>query len=321
MCHPGSRGCVRMVMLTRRDAGGYGRHGLQSYAGPGLSIVVFGCAVSVCAIAVSPHAVYSGIVSAVVFAIVSVLVPEWRFNTRVLLSPGNWAILAFGLQLVVMPTIVSVFGAELGSLPAMPPQNAIEAAVLLSTLAFLGFIVGYVAMMRSRSKITAVAAWSYYPNLILPFAIIGLIGFIAAFGTHFSTLFLPVEKHPVVSQIRGFIGAMGRPFLVFALLIAWARDIDRCAIANHVKRAVLVTFLCGVVVLTLFATYGLGRNIFTIPLLAMVSVYGLRVRRLPLAGLLIGAIVISVLSVTVGAYEQSNGLTSSSFLVCRVPTC
>jgi hypothetical protein len=241
--------------------------------------------------------------SAVVFAAVSLLVPEWRINQRALLSPANWAILAFGFQLVILPTVVSVGGPELGSLPAMPTQQAIEAAQLLDTLAFLSFLAGYLMVLRSRSRTAPVRAWAYHSELVLPFLLIGSLGFAATFGTSLGTLFLPVERHPGVSAIRGFIGVMCRPFAAFALLVVWAKKIEHLASAGRRVGAGLLTAAVGVGVVIIFATYGLGRNIFVVPLLSMIAAYGLRVRRVSFIGLLLAVAVLATLSVAAGAFR------------------
>jgi hypothetical protein len=59
-------------------------------------LIAVGSVLAVFLIACSTYPVYSGMLSAIVFAAVSLLVPEWRINQRILLSPANWAILAFG---------------------------------------------------------------------------------------------------------------------------------------------------------------------------------------------------------------------------------
>jgi hypothetical protein len=294
-----------MAMRIRHQSGQTGQP-TPRYAGQNLALIAVSSALAVCVIAASRYAVYSGILSAIVFVTVSVSVPEWRVNSRALLCPANWAIFAFGVQLVVMPAIVSFYGPELGSLPVMPSQGAIEAAVLLSMLAFLSFMVGYVLTVRSRSDVATLNEWAYHSSLVFPFLILGLIGFIAAFGSDFSTLFLPAEKHPEVSQMRGLIGSLFRPFLAFSLIVVWARRIDRQALNRQWGRAALTTAIFGSAAACLLATHGLGRNLFIVPLLSMAAAYGLRVRRLPLNGVLVGSLVIAVLTVTVGAYRQAS---------------
>jgi hypothetical protein len=293
----------RIIMRNKYQLGHVHRP-RSLYAGQNLALIAVSSTAAVCAIAASKHAVYSGILSAIVFASVSALVPEWRVNSRALVCPANWAIFAFGLQLVVMPTVVSVYGPEFGSLPVMPSQGAIEAAILLSTLAFLSFMVGYVLTVRSRSDVTVLNEWAYHSGLVFPFLVVGLIGFIAAFGSDFSALFLPVEKHPEVSQMRGLIGTIFRPFLAFSLIIVWAKKIDQQALTGRWSRAALTTAIFGTAVAGLLATHGLGRNLIIVPLLAMAAAYGLRVRRLPLRGVLAGSLAIAVLSVAIGAYRQ-----------------
>jgi hypothetical protein len=260
-------------------------------------------ALAVFVIAWSSYPVYSGMLSAIVFAAASLLVPEWRINQRVLLSPANWAILAFGFQLVILPAIVSVCGRELGSLPAMPSQQAIEAAQLLNTLAFLSFMAGYLFILRNRSRVTPVRAWADHSQLVMPFLFIGLIGFAATFGTSLGTLFLPTDQHPTVSAGRGFIGVMCRPFAAFALLIMWAKKSRQLVSAGHRVSADLVTAATGAGVVVIFATYGLGRNIFVVPLLSMIAAYGLRVRRVSLISLASATAVLAAITVAAGAFR------------------
>jgi hypothetical protein len=266
-------------------------------------LIAVGSVLAVFLIACSTYPVYSGMLSAIVFAAVSLLVPEWRINQRILLSPANWAILAFGFQLVILPAIVSVCGPEIGSLPAMPSQEAIEAAQLLDTLAFLSFIAGYLLIVRSPSRVTPGRPWADHSQLVLPFLFIGLIGFAATFGTSLGTLFLPVDRHPTVSAVRGFIGVMCRPFASFALLIFWAKKSRQLASAGRRVRADFLTAATGAGVVVIFATYGLGRNIFVVPLLSMIAAYGLRVRRLSLIALASTGVVLAVITVAAGAFR------------------
>jgi hypothetical protein len=269
-----------------------------------------GSALAVFLIACSAYPVYSGMLSAIVFAAVSLLIPEWRINPRVLLSPANWAILAFGFQLVILPAIVSVCGPEIGSLPAVPSQKAIEAAQLLDTLAFLSFIAGYLLIVRSRSRATTSRAWGDHSQLMLPFLFIGLIGFAATFGISLGTLFLPVDRHPTVSAVRGFIGVMCRPFASFALLIFWAKKSQQLASTGRLVRTDFLTAVTGAGIVVIFATYGLGRNIFVVPLLSMIAAYGLRVRRLSLIALASTAAVLVAITVAAGAFRTVSRTVS-----------
>jgi hypothetical protein len=266
-------------------------------------LIAVGSALAVFVIACSTYPVYSGMLSAIVFAAVSLLVPEWRINQRIPLSPANWAILVFGFQLVILPAIVSVCGPEIGSLPAMPSQQAIEAAQLLDTLAFLSFMAGYLLILRSRSSVTPSRAWAHHSQLVLPYLFIGLIGFAATFGTSLGTLFLSVDQHPTVSAIRGFIGAMCRPFAAFALLIFWTKKSQQLASAGRRVSADFLTAATGAGVVVIFATYGLGRNIFVVPLLSMIAAYGVRVRRVSLIALASAAVLLAAITVAAGAFR------------------
>jgi hypothetical protein len=178
-----------------------------------------------------------------------------------------------------------------------------EAANLLNTLAFLGFLVGYVLVLRGRSTAVAHNDRDYHMELVLPFILIGIIGFAATFGTALGTLFVPVTRHPVVAPVRGFIGAIFRPFAAFALIVFWAKRIEQLASARRRLKAGLLTALFGIGIVTIFATYGLGRNIFMVPLLSMIAAYGLRVRRLSVAALVALATLLAAISVVAGSYR------------------
>jgi hypothetical protein len=260
-------------------------------------------ALSITVISTASMPIYSGILSAVTFAAAPFMVPEWRIDYATILCPGNWAIFGFGLQLLVMPAIVTLFGPEAGSLPVLPSHNAIEGAVLMSTLAFVSFLVGYGSVARRPLRYGRIGSLRPHIGLVLPFILIGIIGFLAAFGTDFSTLFVAVERQPIMSQPRGLFGSFLRPFLAFSLIILWARRLERSRAERNRRGTFLTTALFAAAVIIPLATYGLARNIFIVPLLSMVAAHGRHIRRVSMLALASGILILGAVSVATESYR------------------
>jgi len=114
-----------------------------------------------------------------------------------------------------------------------------------------------------------------------------------------------------ISQPRTGLGInlsyLLRPFLGFAVVVAWCRWLDRTGRYSRWK-TVAYTIAVAIAILLTYATYNYNRGAFVAPIVAVLAVYGSTVRRLrPLALLAMGLVAFFLLT----AYQAFRTSTVS----------
>ncbi|MHB8490374.1 MAG: hypothetical protein ACYDCS_09230 [Candidatus Dormibacteria bacterium] len=254
------------------------------------------------------------------FTLSQVLIPRIRFSSDHL-GAKNWATSLFALQLVVVPLLIIFEGIGRGSLPALPSDAYINAALLLQTVAFLSYAVGIVVAERFHVRLPAA------PVMAVARRIPGwLVGGTLAIGT--AGLFLrfqnlsnlldyfsgssPIAYGLIVGQATTAqsVSTFLLPFLGggFALIGCRAADAWR---HKPVRRALQV--LTAVVVLaalaTSYAVYGYNRGTVVIAILAMIATFSLRWRRVPMPLLAALAVLLIWGFLAAGSFRSSYQLT------------
>jgi hypothetical protein len=266
---------------------------------------------------ISPHRDdYPGaVVSILAFGLVPLVLPRKRPLRRTPICPLNWALFAFFLQLVIVPLLVCFFGPAQSTLPALPSQAAINIALLISALAFSAFGIGYhvmAAWSRTAAPGTPPRPWPISnPGLVALYLGLGVLGLVLTFqnldsifgyfGNAASDAPLTVEDNSP-SKVAGIFL---RAFLGFAVVIAWCRWIDR---GRRRSSAVLIgaTAVAAGAILISYGTFAYNRGAFVAPLVALLAVYGLKVRPLKLRWLLVLGLIGAVMLTAFRAYRASE---------------
>ena len=91
-------------------------------------------------------------IAAVVFLCVQLFLPRARWDPTHMIGPADAALLLFGLQLTVLPTLINVFGVFGGPLTVLPAKGAVNLALLLQAIGYVGFAIG-VSLRRNRTSV------------------------------------------------------------------------------------------------------------------------------------------------------------------------
>jgi hypothetical protein len=253
------------------------------------------------------------------FALAPALFPSVRARLDTPVCPLNWVLLVFLFQLVIDPLLVCYSGPFVNTLPVLPSDDAVNASLLVSVVAWVAFVAGSeVALRWEPVTLRFVRALlsrrrpQVAPNRIaLAFAVIGVAGLGLAFHSpgalldyfHRAGGHLGVENDAGNSGLVQSASVLLRPFLAFALIIPWCGWIDR---RRPDQRLVWRTLAIMALVLLASSTYSYNRAAAVAPLVAMVAVYGLRVVRLRFWVLLAGAVLALGVLTAARAYRNTN---------------
>jgi hypothetical protein len=257
-------------------------------------------------------------VTIVSFGLFPILFARSRPVRAKLICPLNWVLLAFFLQLVVVPLLVCFFGPDPFTLPAFPSKAATNIALLLSALSFASFCVGYhVTAARAAARAASPSqprAWpGPSPGLVALFFALGILGLLLTFhgvNSIFGYFSNSTKSQPDVnaSSATKVAGLVLRAFLGFACVAAWCRWIDQRKRWQQPGAAVAGTALAGLAIFVSYGTFSYNRGAFVAPLVALLAVYGVSVRPLRLRWLLVMG-VIGIVLLTAFRVYRTSGLT------------
>jgi len=270
---------------------------------------------------------FASLAAILCFALAPSLFPSVRARLDTPVCPLNWVLLVFLFQLVIDPLLVCYSGPFAFTLPVLPSDDAVNASLFVSVVAWAAFVAGsevalrwepvmprFVRALLSRPR-PQVA-----PNRIaLVFALIGVAGLGLAYHSpgalfdyfHRAGGHVGVENNVGNSGLVQSASVLLRPFLAFALIIPWCGWIDR---RRPDQRLVWRTLAIMALVLLASATYSYNRATAVAPLVAMVAVYGLRVLRLRFWVLLVGAVL------ALGLLTAARAYRNTSFTISQVVT-
>lgn len=228
-------------------------------------------------------------VSVFVFGLVQILFPHCRPVAEKPLCPWNWALLLFGLKLVILPAAEVMGGVEIGELPHLPSTRSINLALLLESLAYLCFAATYNELQARRGPVAISNRFRWYiPGwLILVYFVVGMMGTWLFFGTFY--VLIAYFRNPaeyMVLQISEALARAGpiaistflRPFLGFSLVLLVCRFLDRPHLLSKfgwgLTLATLIFLAAGS-----FSIFSYNRGAFVAPVLALCAAALTRLRK------------------------------------------
>ncbi len=262
---------------------------------------------------------FASLAAILCFALAPALFPSVRARLDTPLCPLNWVLLVFLFQLVIVPLLLCYSGPFINTLPVLPSDNAVNAALLVSALAWAAFVAGsevsprwrpatprYVRALLVRRPPEIADRW-----IVSAFALVGVVGLGLAFHSpsallnyfHSASGHVGLENNTRNSGLVQSMSVLLRPFLASALIIIWCGWVDR---RRSEERLVLRTLAIAVLVLLASATYSYNRATAVVPLVAMAAVYGLRVVRLRFWVLTLAAVLALGVVTAARAYRNTH---------------
>lgn len=254
------------------------------------------------------------IVSSLVFGLVPLAAPPLRLNRIHWLSLHNIAWVLFALQLVILPLLAIYTGFTRNVLPVMPSTFAINIAILLSCVAYLGYAGG----VQLSVRITAQTRVATQPSpaegvpeaLVAVYFTLGIIGSLLLFGGlrgYIDYLTQPSYRLILSERLEGTmwggLSTILRPFLGWGILLAWARWVDTStAQGKPCGSSVIAISVTALLLLAVNANY--NRASLFGPIVALAAVYTLRVRKIPAAFLGLLGLVALIVSLYLGQYRM-----------------
>jgi len=263
--------------------------------------------------------------SAFVFAAVLTCLPRCRPMVRTPLCPWNWGLLAFLVQLVLMPLLITIDEPRIGVLPYLPSSFSINMAMVINSFAFLAVCFTYNYFRRSRSTSTLGILNSVQTETRIPprasakwigaFLVLGVIGTLLSFGSvggvfgYFndpgSYRELALDSSPTW---RGLGGTLLKPFLGFALILAWCNWNDSAARRTSKLNRALLSLLMVLAVVLSFGLFNYNRGAFAVPLVAIAAVTLAKGDRVSWKMIVATGLVVLILSPLYAVYRSGSQL-------------
>ncbi|HKC09837.1 MAG TPA: hypothetical protein VKJ67_23380 [Methylomirabilota bacterium] len=244
---------------------------------------------------------------AVLFA--QLCLPACRIQMAAPLCPANIAQGYYWIQLVLVTVLVGHFGFSQGVLPYLPSKDSLNLAIAVHVVGYLSFCVAYQCFSPgtarrdpSRGSMPGTAF------LIVPFAVVGVVGFLLAHGGLGG--FLDYVSSPIEQRLReeeattleGAAGNFLKHFLGFAVVLAWSSWHGRAR--RRMVPIVLVS--TAVVVMLLVANFNYNRGTMLGPVVGLAAAFSLLVRRIPFKGVVLAGVLALSIAFAFGSYRASG---------------
>ncbi|MGI8551767.1 MAG: hypothetical protein ACR2PL_13415 [Dehalococcoidia bacterium] len=228
----------------------------------------------------------------------------------------NWALLIFFLQLIILPLMITFLGPSLGSLTALPSNFATNMSLLLSTFGYVVFCATY-ELVSARytsepSEHGTTIQWMPSRAIVLLNAALGITGLALNFGSVGDILsyFTSSQTNELLdtassATLRTAAPLFLKPFLGFAFVMIWCMWVDRYGRTSTRIPRLLVTGGLAMLVALVYATFSFNRGAFVFPLIAMISVYLSRVRRIPIK-VLISVSFVAILLMAFSGFRNGS---------------
>ena len=228
----------------------------------------------------SPHGdrFPAALASVLTFAAVTAFLPGAKPLGQPVLCPLNVALVAFFVQLVIVPLLVCFFGPFRGTLPFTPTDANINVAIVTNAIAFAAFAFGcwvFVSRLSQRpGEPSKQEPWTFSKPAILAFAALGIAGMAIFFGSP-STL-VSYFSDPGTrldtggGSLRTVSSLVLKPFLGVACVMAWCLWVERNPNAAP-RKTVLVTLAAAAGIVVVYATFAYNRGSIVAPLVALLA--------------------------------------------------
>lgn len=240
------------------------------------------------------------------FAVVQVLVPSARWNHDRVLGPGNVALLAFALQLVLLPVVLVLQGPDPGQFAVPATDRHVNAGLALQALAYGAYAVGRMCLPRPRNRpLCFVGRRRHAAIAAAGCVVIGLVGLFLAFPDPAALIdyfagHADVEEDGGSASLASAAGTFLRPFLAYGFLLAWALVVTR---PGRSRPGVLEVSLV-LAAIAGSATYGYNRASVIVPILALITAYGVVGRGVRLRRVVVMLIILVGLGYQFGEYRN-----------------
>lgn len=257
----------------------------------------------------------------------------WRARpTGLSVTPLNWLLFGFCLQLFVMPACVRIAGPSQFLLETLPSTLSMNFALLLSTAAFWGFCAAYHwtgAHLDSGPVRRHERGWIPTRKLCLIYLVVGAGGLMLKFGSvaHLVTyltdplefLSSALEGQDEAASLNEAAGTFLSAFLGFGMVLLWCRAIDlpkragsslrsSAALATH--RTVLIAAIA-----LAYALMSYNRGSVAVPLVALAAAVGKRVPGAAWRYLCITVATLGIVLTGLTLYRSLNSEEASSTTV------
>lgn len=213
------------------------------------------------------------------------LFPSSRFRIRPLVSPLNWFLCLYFLQMVLVPVVVAIVGPSCAYLPFKPSNTAIDIALLLNTAGYLSFCGAFHVFHKKEfarvMKGSVRGSWFPPVWMILLYAALGIAGVVLRFGNlgNLIDYFTNPQAYLLGAQADGggskSLSEAAPTFLLmflpFSMVLLWCRGEAREPGRKKLLPLVLQPILIALLALS-STLYGYSRAGFVIPMVAVAAV-------------------------------------------------
>jgi hypothetical protein len=257
----------------------------------------------------------AAVASGLLFFIPAVLFPACRLRRDAPISPLNWILFAFFLQLVLLPTLVAVQGPRLGQLPFLPSAASMQRAILVSSVAYISFCSAYVLLQSHGRSGRFAQPHSASPpglRLVAMFAVVGTLGVLLRFRSPADFLEYLGDPGSWSTSSEGEVtlstaaSTFFRPFLLVAVVMLWSRWADLRGKRSSPAARLAATAAAVVGICIVGATYNLNRASIVVPVLALAAAFSRHVRRVTPAALAAATAVAIGPLLLVGPYRMGT---------------
>jgi hypothetical protein len=243
------------------------------------------------------------------FLFVQAFLPACRIRMSIPVCPANVAQGCHWIQLVLVTVLVGYFGFSQGTLPYLPSKSAIDLAIVIHVVGYLSFSLAYQCLARvTVGRPMARVSPAGVAYLIVPFALLGLLGFLLMHGGVAG--FIEYASSPIEQRLRaeeaatlpGTAGNFLKHFLGFAVVLAWSWWLG----AAPRRKVPIIGVTAAVVVVLLIANFHYNRGTMLGPILALAAAFSAHVWRIPFKGVIpAGTLALSV-AFTFGSYRSTD---------------
>ena len=243
------------------------------------------------------------------FMFVQAFLPACRIRMVTAVCPINIAQGYYWMQLVLVTVLVGYFGFLQGTLPYLPSKSAIDLAIVVHVVGFLSFSVAYQCLTRTPVRRPRLPeSTTTMACLILPFALVGLLGFLLNFGGVAG--FIEYASSPVEERLRaaeattiqGAAGTFLKHFLGFAVVLAWSWWLG----GAPRRKLSIIAATAGVVVLLLVANFHYNRGSMLGPILALAGAFSAHVWRIPFKTVIAAGALALAIAFAFGSYRSTD---------------